>query len=283
MKEVTGALVDAGWLSRHVGDLDLVVCDASSAMPGETFDPRAAFHAAHIPGARFLDLELFADPEARLPHMVPSAGRFARLAGELGVGNDSTLVLYDSRRLFSSPRAWFLFRLFGCERVHVLDGGLPAWRAAGGETVSGEAPRPEPARFAPHLRAALLAGLGDIERLAAGEAVILDARSPERFDGSIPEPRPGVRSGHIPGSRNLPFGALLDEDGRFRQPDSLRALFASQGVSGARPVVTSCGTGVTAAVLTLGLHVVGVTDSRLFDGSWTEYALAHPDAQPDAA
>ncbi len=278
MSVTPGALVDAGWLQRHVGDQALVVCDASATLPGEAFDPREAFRSSHIVGARFLDLELFADPDTDLPHMIPSAGRFARLAGELGIGNDSLLVVYESRRLFSAARAWFLFRLFGMRRVHLLDGGLPAWQASGGAVETGKSAPFAATRFVTHFNAGLLAGLGDIERLAAGDAVILDARSAARFDGSAPEPRPGIRSGHIPGSRSLPYGALLDEGGCFRQPGELRSLFAARGVTGDRPVVTSCGTGVTAAILTLGLQVAGIADSRLFDGSWTEYALAHPDA-----
>ena len=210
--------------------------------------------------------------------MVPSAGRFARLAGGLGIRRDSTIVLYETRRLFAAPRAAFLFRLHGCEAVHVLDGGLAAWREAGGPTEAGQGPPPpEPATFVPRLNARMLAGLGDIERLAAGEATILDARSAERFAGTAPEPRPGIRSGHIPGSRNLPYGRLLDEQGRFRTQGELRTMFAELGVTPDRPVVTSCGTGVTAAILTLGLAVAGFENVSLFDGSWTEYALAHPD------
>jgi thiosulfate/3-mercaptopyruvate sulfurtransferase len=271
------ALVDPAWLQDRIGDPDLFVCDTTMPLPGEDFDPKAAFEAAHIPGAHVLDLDLLSDPDTTLPHMVPSPGRFARVASEIGIGNDTTVVFYESRRLFAAPRAWFLFRLFGLERVHVLDGGLAAWRDAGGAIESGKTARRPTADFRPHPRFGLLAGLGDIERLAAGSAVLLDARSSARFEAAAPEPRPGVRSGHIPGSRNLPYGALLDDAGRFRPPDALRALFAAQGVTDATPVVTSCGTGITAAVLTLGLHVAGITETRLFDGSWTEYALAHPE------
>ena len=277
MSGATHALVDAGWLQTHLDRPGLVVCDASSAMPGETFDARAAFAARHIPGARFLDLDAFVDPDSHLPHTVPSPSRFARLAGGLGIGNGSTVVFYESRALFSAPRAWFLFRLFGLDDVHVLDGGLAAWQGAGGPVAAGEPTPIEPALFAPHARYSMLAGLGDIERLASGDAVILDARSSARFSGDAPEPRPGLRSGHIPGSRNLPFGRLLAPDGRFHEPDRLRALFAELGVADAQPVVTSCGSGITAAVLTLGLHVAGFPEPRLFDGAWTEYALAHPD------
>ena len=194
-----------------------------------------------------------------------------------GIGNDTTLVLYESRRPFTAPRGWFLFRLFGLNRVHVLDGGLPAWRSAGGHVRSGPSAAPQPNTLIPRLRASLLAGLGDIEHLDAGDAVILDARSSERFIGTAPEPRPGVRSGHIPNSRNLPYGKLFQDDGRFKPAAELRDLFSGLGVSDDRPVITSCGTGVTAAVLTLGLHLAGFTNSRLFDGSWTEYAQAHPE------
>ena len=278
MTGAPGALVDTGWLQHNIHNPSILLRDVTAPLPGESFDPASAFADAHIPGALSLDLALFSDPDTTLPHMIPSSGRFARQAGASGIANDNILVLYESRRLFAAARAWFLFRLFGSDRVHVLDGGLPAWRAAGGSIETGLAAPPPAAAFVPHLRASMLAGLGDVERLAAGEAVILDARSPERFAGLVPEPRPGIRSGHIPGSRNLPYGALLDDDGRFHPPDILRSIFASLGVSDGRPVVPSCGTGVTACVLTLGLHIAGFGDCRLFDGSWTEYALAHPAA-----
>ncbi len=271
-----GALVNPAFVEAALGQPGTVVCDATAALPGESYDPEAAFRDAHVPGARRLDIELFADPESELPHMVPSAGRFARLAASLGIGDDSTIILYESRRLFAAPRAWWLFRLFGHDRVHILDGGLQAWRAAGGAVETGAAaPSGVVPRFTPHLRASLLAGLGDIiGHIERGDRLVLDARSPGRFDGTAPEPRPGLPSGAIPGSRNLPYTELLEPDGRMRPPDALRALFATVGVTAESDVITSCGTGVTAAVLSLGLHVAGLREGALYDGSWTEFVQA---------
>lgn len=269
-------LIDAATLHARLGAPDLVLLDASAALPGEAFDPQAAFEAAHLPGARFFDGEHFADPDTDLPHMVPTPGRFARLAGGLGIGDASDIVVYDGRAPFSAPRAWWLFRLHGHARVRVLDGGLPAWRAAGYPLETGPAAAPAPQRFTPRLRTALLAGLGDVEHLAAaGDGLLLDARSAARFDGTAPEPRPGIRSGHIPGSENLPFGRMYEPDGRMKSPAALRAEFAGVGVDGSLPVTVSCGTGVTAAHLALGLAVAGFDDAALYDGSWTEWASVH--------
>ena len=270
-------LVDVARLHAQLGDPALVLLDASAALPGEAFDPRATFEAGHLPGARFFDGELFADTETDLPHMVPTPGRFARLASALGIGDRADIVVYDSRAPFSAPRAWWLFRLHGHERVRVLDGGLPAWQAAGFPLETGQAAASAAQRFTPRLRTSLLAGLGDVEHLAAaGDGLLLDARSAARFDGTAPEPRPGIRSGHIPGSENLPFGRLYGTDGRMRSEEALRAEFAAVGVDGSLPVTVSCGTGVTAAHLALGLAVAGFEDAALYDGSWTEWASVHP-------
>ncbi len=271
------SLIDAATLHAQLGAPDLVLLDASAALPGEAFDPQSAFEAAHLPGARFFDGELFADPDTDLPHMVPTPGRFAQLAGALGIGDRSDIVVYDGRAPFSAPRAWWLFRLHGHERVRVLDGGLPAWREAGYPLEAGPAAAPAPQRFTPRLRTRLLAGLGDVERVAAsGAGLLLDARSAARFDGTGPEPRPGIRSGHVPGSENLPFGRLYGPDGRMKPAGALRAEFAAVGVDGSLPVTVSCGTGVTAAHLALGLAVAGFEDAALYDGSWTEWASVHP-------
>ncbi len=251
----------------------VVVLDASAALPGEDHDPLAAFREHRLPGARFFDLGLFSDPDSPLPHTIPSAGRFARLAGALGIGDDTAVVVYEGRRLFAAARAWFLFRLFGHDDVRVLDGGLPAWRASGRRTESGD-PQPVGASvFTPRYRTRLLAGLGDVLRPDPGR-VILDARALGRFEGRVPEPRPGVPSGHVPGSRNLPYGALIADDGRMKSPAHLRSLFAASGVGPSTAVVTSCGTGVTAAVLSLGLLHAGFGEAALYDGSWTEYAAS---------
>ncbi|MCD7098486.1 3-mercaptopyruvate sulfurtransferase [Stenotrophomonas sp. MMGLT7] len=267
-----GPLVDAAWLAAHLHDPDLIVLDASDYLPAEGKDGAALYRQAHVPGARFFDIELFSDPDTTLPHIAPTQGRFARLAAELGLRNDARIVVYDQKGLFSAARAWWLLRLFGHDAVAVLDGGLPAWTAAGQAVEAGE-PVVEPAAaFHVDSRAQLLRGLGDVRaNLASGAELVLDARAAGRFGGQAPEPRPGLPSGHIPGSANLPFGELLQADGRFLPVDALRARFAAAGVDGSRPVVASCGSGLTAAILLLGLAVAGLPEGALYDGSWTEW------------
>ncbi len=269
---MTHALIDATALRRRLGDVSLRVLDATIWLPGEGREARAEYAAGHIPGARFFDIETFSDPDTTLPHMAPTAGRFAKLAGALGLSGDEEVVVYDQRGLFSAPRAWWLLRLFGHPRVAVLDGGLPAWRAAGHPVESG-APEPWPAAtFRPDLRAARVRGIGDVlDNLASGHELVLDARAAARFTGSAPEPRPGMRSGHIPGSRNLPFTDLLVAGKTMLPPDALRARLAASGADGSRPVVTSCGSGITATVLTLAMLVAGLPEGAVYDGSWSEW------------
>lgn len=265
-------LVSAEWLVAHLHATNLVVLDATLFLPNEGRDAVAEFAAGHIPGARFFDINLFADPDTALPHMVPSAGRFSRLAGELGIGDASHIVAYDQRGLFSAARAWWLFRLFGHEAVSVLDGGLPAWRAAGGAMENGGARVPAPASFRADLVAARLRGIGDVlANLDDGAELLLDARSGPRFRAQVAEPRAGMRGGHIPGAANLPHTELLGPDHRLLPPAMLRARLAAAGVDGARPVVTSCGSGVTAAVLSLAMVVAGLPEGALYDGSWSEW------------
>jgi thiosulfate/3-mercaptopyruvate sulfurtransferase len=266
------ALIAPAQLADRLGAPDLAVFDATLYLPNEGRNARAEHAAAHIPGARFFDVDEVADPDTDLPHMVPSPGRFARLMGAAGVGDASDVVFYDQRGLFSAARGWWLMRLFGHDRVCVLDGGLPAWRAAGLPTETGPVPPAEPRVFTPDLRAARLRGIGDmLDNLRTGAELTLDARSAARFAAAVPEPRPGMRGGHIPGAKNLPFTELLDASGRMLPPDALRTRFAAAGVDGSRPVATCCGSGVTAAVLTLGLHVAGLPEGALYDGSWTEW------------
>ncbi|MBE7210839.1 MAG: sulfurtransferase, partial [Gluconacetobacter diazotrophicus] len=240
----------------------LVVLDATAVLPGERFDPARAFADGHVPGARRFDIELFSDPDSELPHTVPGQARFRRLVEALGIGSDSRVVVYDQSGVASAARAWWLFELFGHDAVQVLDGGLPAWRAAGGAVETGEpAPPAAPGRFVPRLRAARLAGLGDVAALSRDGfpgAVMLDARSRARFAATVPEPRPGLPGGHVPGSRSLPFNELLDADKRFLPPEQLRARFAAAGWRPGDRVVTSCGSGLTAAVLSLGLAACGL-------------------------
>lgn len=267
-----GPLVDTAWLARELGKPDLVVFDASKYLPGENKDGRAEHVRAHIPGARYFDIDAIADTDQDLPHMVPAAGRFARMLGALGVSNDSRVVFYDQTGLMWAARGWWMMGLFGHDRAAVLDGGLRKWRAEGRPVESGEPQPPAPAAFRPDLRAARLRGIGDMLRnVRDGNELVLDARAAPRFAGSAPELRPGLRPGHIPGSRNIPYAELLNPDGTMKDAEALRARFAREGADGARPVVTSCGSGVSAAVLTLGLARAGLDQGALYDGSWTEW------------
>lgn len=269
-------LVSTEWLAGELGNPDLVVLDCTTYLPNEPGNAEEGFRAAHIPGARRFDIDAFGDPETDLPHMVPTAARFARLIGALGVGNHSRVVFYDQHGLRASARGWWMLRLFGHEAAAVLDGGLPKWRREGRPVATGEAAPAAPARFVPALVARRLAGLGDVRRiLETGEALILDARSRARFDGTAPEPRPGLPSGHMPGAASLPYTELLTEQGTMKDPAALAALFAARGAAG-RPLVCSCGSGVTACVLALGAVRAGLAEPAVYDGSWTEWA-SRPD------
>lgn len=266
------SLVDVEWLAAHLDDADVVVLDASAYLPNEDKDAPALYRQAHVPGARFFDIELFSDQDTGLPHMVPSQGRFSRLAGELGLRNDSRIVVYDQKGLFSAARAWWLFKLFGHARVAVLDGGLPAWIAAGKATDSGEPAPAVPTSFGVSFRPALLRGLGDVRaNIDTRREQVLDARGAPRFTGEAADLRPGIAPGHIPGSTNLPFTDVLDANARLKPAAELRTLFAARGADGTRPVVASCGSGLTAAILLLGLEVAGLPEGALYDGSWAEW------------
>jgi thiosulfate/3-mercaptopyruvate sulfurtransferase len=256
----------------------LRILDASWVLPGVERDPKSEFFARRIPGAQFFDIDEIADTASPLPHMAPSPEKFASRMRKMGVGDGSTVVVYDSAGVFSAARVWWTFRLMGHEDVFVLDGGLPAWIAAGFEVEDGQpAPRQE-RHFTPRLRSDLVRSMTDMRRLTdAGTAAILDARPPGRFAGVDPEPRPGLRGGHMPGARNVPVSAVVGADGTLKSSEELRATFAAAGVEARKPVATTCGSGVTAAILTLALARIGRWDVGLYDGSWAEWGAA-PDA-----
>jgi thiosulfate/3-mercaptopyruvate sulfurtransferase len=264
------ALVSTDWLAEALGDPDLRVLDATAFGLDPSRDPRAEFAAAHIPTARFLDLAGLADPDSVLPGMLPSTARFAERIGALGVSEGDRIVLYDNSPHRTAARAWWMFRTFGAERVAILDGGLYAWHAAGFPLVPGEETA-EAATFAAHKDEAAVRDLAAIRaNIASGAEQLLDARGAARFAGDEPDPH-GAAPGHIPGSRNLPYTRLLDDEGRFRDPAEIRAAFAEAGIDPARPLVTTCGSGVTAAVLLFAAHLIGKDDVALYDGSWSEY------------
>jgi thiosulfate/3-mercaptopyruvate sulfurtransferase len=265
-------IVSTDWLAREHGSPDLVIFDATKYLPNEPKDGKAEFLKAHIPGARYFDIDQIADPDTDLPHMVPSPGRFAKLVGALGVGNASRVVFYDQKGLASAARGWWLMRLFGHDAAAVLDGGLPKWLKEQRPVGLGQPPPAVPAAFRPDFRAARLRGIGDMLRnVATGQEQVLDARAAGRFTGEVPEPRAGMRSGHIPGSLNLPYTELLNPDGTFRPVNAIKARLAEAGIDGDRGPVTSCGSGVTACILTLGLVIAGVPEGAVYDGSWTEW------------
>jgi thiosulfate/3-mercaptopyruvate sulfurtransferase len=269
-------LVSTDWLAAHLGAPDLRILDASWYLPAEGRDPGAEFEAAHIPGARFFDIDEISDDTSELPHMAPPVEKFVSRVRALGIGDGHRVVVYDGAGLFSAARVWWLFRLFGKKDVAVLDGGLPKWRAEGRPLEDG-VPILRDRHFTARRDASLVR---DVTQVAAtvklGDAQIVDARSGERFRGAAPEPRPGLRSGHIPGARNVHYRTLLNPDGTMKDTGGLREAFAAAGVDPLKPVVTTCGSGVSAAILNLALERLGSRDHALYDGSWAEWG-AYPD------
>lgn len=274
-------LVSTAWLAERLGDPKVRVIDASFKLPGMTPRPDVEFREAHIPGAVYFDVETICDQDNALPHMFPSAQQFARDVSALGISSDDLVVAYDSGSWLAAPRAWWMFLAFGHRNVRVLDGGLQKWRAEGRAIESG-VPTPKPGRFTAVLDPSLLRSKAQIvDNLAAQREQLIDARARNRFEGSAPEPRPGLRAGHIPGSRSLPSSEMYNAaTGLMKSPDELRALFAREGLDLERPVVTTCGSGISAVVLTLGLYRLGIRNTALYDGSWSEWGL--PDGPPVA-
>ncbi|MDQ3126338.1 MAG: sulfurtransferase [Pseudomonadota bacterium] len=261
-------LISTADLATRLGEPGLRLVDASWHLDGR--DGRPDFEAARLPGAVFFDLEASSDPDSSLPHMLPAPGFFAARMGGLGIAADDSIVVYDTVGVRSSARAWWMFRAMGASYVRVLDGGLPKWLAEHRPVESGPAPLPPAATFTPSARPELLADLAAIRAaLRAGDQV-LDARAADRFAGQAAEPRAGLRSGHMPAALNLPFPGVLNADGTMKQGEALAQAFRAAGIDLDRPVVTTCGSGVTAAILSLGLAVLD-RPSRLYDGSWAEW------------
>jgi thiosulfate/3-mercaptopyruvate sulfurtransferase len=265
-------LVSTNWLTEHLREGDLVVVDATTFMPGSGRDARAEYLAAHIAGARFLDINEVADRNSPTPHMLPPAGEFGAAMEKLGIGRDDRIVVYDNSPLRTAARGWFMLRHYGAERVAILDGGLAKWLDEGRPVESGE-PRPREARFDATPRLGEVVAKADIRSLSVP---LIDARGRARFEGSKPDPRAGVAPGHIPGSRHLPFAALYNEDGTFKRLEDLREAFVAAGADPERPFVASCGSGVTANSLIFAARLLGNRDARLYDGSWSEWG-ADPD------
>jgi len=274
-------LVTTDWLAAHIDDPKVKIIDASYKMPGVLPLPADDYLAAHIPGAVFFNVNTIADPNDPRPHMYPSAEQFARDVAALGMSSGDTVVAYDSGAWVAAPRAWWMFLSFGHRSVKVLDGGLKKWRAEGHPVDSGEV-KPKPGRFEAKLDPSYVRSKEQLlSNLQTQEEQVIDARPRPRFEGTVTEPWPGRRSGHIPGSRNVPYASLFDaETGAMKPLDELRKAFSGAGVDMARPIVTSCGSGVSALVLTLALYRLGVRGSALYDGSWSEWGL--PDGPPIA-
>jgi thiosulfate/3-mercaptopyruvate sulfurtransferase len=263
-------LVTSEWLAAHLDSPGVVVLDGSFYLPAMNRDAAAEYLAGHIPGAIRFDIDKIADKSVDLPHMLPSPTEFAAAAGKLGIGETDTIIAFDGHGMFSSPRVWFTFRLFGADNVFILEGGLPRWKAEGRPLESGNVARPA-TTFTARRRGDIVASLDQVRNaLVSRSTQIVDARSPERFRGEAPEPRPGVRSGHMPGSFNVPSTALVDA-GALLPRDQLRQAFAAGGVDIDRPVITSCGSGVSAAILWLALDALGKEPAALYDGSWSEW------------
>lgn len=267
-------LVETGWLAERLGAPDLVVVDGTMHLPTTGRDARAEYEAGHIPGALYFDINEIADKTSSLPHMLPDATEFAAKVRALGIGDGMRIVAYDTPGLYSAARVWWMFRTMGYEDVVVLNGGLKKWLAEGRAVEQGEVPRRQPRHFTARFHAGLVRDKADVlSLLETGAAQIVDARGAARFKGTEPEPRAGLRSGHIPGSRNVPYASLINADGTLKDTAELRRAFSEAGVDIDRPIVTSCGSGVTAGVLALALAELGRPDVAVYDGSWSEWGL----------
>jgi thiosulfate/3-mercaptopyruvate sulfurtransferase len=272
MTTPTDPLVSTEWLAAHINDANVRVLDASFKLPGVLPLPKDDYLAAHLPGAAFFDVDAVSDHSNPLPHMYPSAEQFGRDIGHLGISNADTVVLYDAGGWVAAPRAWWMLLAFGHSNVRILNGGLKKWRAEGRAVESGEV-KPKPQIFKASYDSKRVRSMQQlIANVESRVEQVIDARATDRFEGRAPEPRAGIRSGHIPGARNVPYNQLFDAaTGTMKPLDDLRAAFTGAGVKLDAPIVTSCGSGVSAGVLTLALYRLGVTDTALYDGSWSEW------------
>jgi len=266
-------LVSTEWLAQHMRDPDLRILDASWYLPSSGRDAKKEYDAGHIPSARFFDIDEISDSRSDLPHMAPPVEKFISRLRKMGVGDGHQVVIYDGTGIFSAPRVWWLFRLMGKTDVAVLDGGFPKWKAEGREVE--DLPPMVRDRHMTVQRQNYL--VKDVTQVASasklGDQEIIDARSPGRFAGTEPEPRPGVRPGHIPGSKNLHYAQLLNADGTMKDKAGLRTAFEAAGIDLSKPAITTCGTGVSGAILNLALERIGKTDHALYDGSWAEWGM----------
>ena len=266
------SLVDTAWVAAHQDDPAVRVVDASWHLPPTGRNGREEYDEAHIPGAVYFDIDAISDLDNPLPHMMPTAAAFAAAVGAMGIGNEHRVIVYDADGLFSAPRVWWMFRAFGHDNVALMTGGFRAWQNEG-RPVSGETPTPAATVFAARFNPNMVRSKEQMRaNIDSGAELVLDARAANRFAGTEPEMRPGVQPGHIPGSGNLPYAEIVDaEAGCFKSADDLRIAFDAQGATGTHPVTTTCGSGVTACILGLGLHLIGRDDWAVYDGSWTEW------------
>jgi thiosulfate/3-mercaptopyruvate sulfurtransferase len=271
MDGMSDPLVSTAWLAERLGSAEVQVVDASWFMPSEPRTGARSYAEGHIPGAVFFDIDAIADHTTDLPHMLPAADAFAQAAGALGLRRDLTVVVYDAQGIFSAPRVWWTLRTMGFPEVFVLDGGLPKWRAEG-RPLETAPPHPAATTIEPAFDPSLVRDLSEVRAaLDAHDAQIIDARPGPRFRGEVPEPRAGLRGGHMPGALNVPFGGLINPDGTMKPAEALRAAFEGAGADLDGPIVTTCGSGVSASVLALALARLGREDVAVYDGSWSEW------------